>query len=140
MVVKSQRTGHRITGLYVGVNNVRRYFPKNVESIDLELDHLRIQCGLQPHFWKGQPEIHDPRLCDWLELKQLQGKGCSAMALIPSGEHSFTLGPAPLNGPSVNGPSVSGPSLNGHTRSSRTTSAASAAVKDALLAGSALPN
>jgi hypothetical protein len=97
MVVKSQCNGHRVTGLYVGVNNVRRYFPRKVEAIDLQLDHLRIQCGLTPHFWKGQPEIHDPRLCDWLELKQFQGKGCRTsmpLAMIPTGENSFVLGPA----------------------------------------------
>jgi|SRR5581483_2199087 hypothetical protein len=101
MVVKSQCNGHRITGLYVGVNNVRRYFPRHIEAIDLQLDHLRIQCGLTPHFWKGQPEIHDPRLCDWLELKQSQGKGCRSsmpLAMIPSGENSFILGPADKNG------------------------------------------
>lgn len=97
MVVKSQCNGHRITGLYVGVKNVRRYFPRKISAIDLQLDHLRIQCGLTPHFWNGQPEIHDPRLCDWLESKQLQGRGLRTpmpLAMIPSGENSFILGPA----------------------------------------------
>ncbi len=101
MVVKSQCKGHRITGIYVGVNNVRRYFPRNIAAIDLQLDHLRIRCGLTPHFWKGQPEIHDPRLCDWLELKQMQGKewqNSMPLAMIPSGENSFILGPADPNG------------------------------------------
>jgi hypothetical protein len=100
MVVKSQCNGHRVTGLYVGVNNVRRYFPRNIAAIDLQLDHLRIQCGLTPHFWNGQPEIHDPRLCDWLESKQFRGKGCRSsvpLAMIPSGENSFILEPADLN-------------------------------------------
>lgn len=125
MVVKSQWNGHRVTGLYVGVNNVRRYFPKKVEAIDLELDHLRIQCGLPPHFWKGQPEIHDPRLCDWLELKQLQGKGCRSLAMIPSGEHSFVLGPADSSEP---------------RRATRTANAVSEAEKNIALAESMLPN
>jgi hypothetical protein len=128
MVVRSQSNGHRITGLYVGVNNVRRYFPKKVETIDLELDHLRIQCGLQPHFWKGQPEIHDPRLCEWLESKQFQGKGCRTsmpLAMIPSGEHSFTLGPA---------------SLDGHGRAPRKTNAVGATEKGLELEESMLPN
>jgi len=100
MVVKSQCTGRRITGLYIGANNVRRYFSRKVASIDLQLDHLHIQCGLTPHFWKGRPEIHDPRLCDWLELKQMQGQGSRtsmALAMIPSGENSFILGPASWN-------------------------------------------
>jgi hypothetical protein len=89
--VKALWDGHRVTGLYVGVRNVRRYFPKSMQAIELQLDHLQIRCGLQAHFWKGRPEIHDPRLCLWLELKQMQGKGCRSMAMIPSGQHSFIL-------------------------------------------------
>jgi hypothetical protein len=94
MVVKSLWNGHRVTGLYVGIKNVRRYFPRNVGAIDLQLDHLRIQCELKPHFWEGRPEIQDPRLCIWLELKQIQGKGRRSMAMIPCDDHSFILGPA----------------------------------------------
>ena len=128
MVVRSQSNGHRITGLYVGVNNVRRYFPKNLETIDLELDHLRIQCGLKPHFWKGQPEIHDPRLCEWLESKQFKGNGCRTsmpLTMIPSGKDSFKLGPA---------------SLDGHGRAPRTAHAGGTIQKEVALAGSMLPN
>jgi hypothetical protein len=91
MLVKALWDGHRVSGLYVGVRNVRRYFPKNVGAIELQLDHLRIECELRPHFWRGRPEIHDPRLCIWLEQKQLQAKGCKSMAMVPSGEHSFIL-------------------------------------------------
>ena len=91
MLVKALWDGTRVSGLYVGVRNVRRYFPKNIGAIELELDHLRIQCELKSHFWRGRPEIHDPRLCIWLELKQLQAKGRKSMAMIPSGEHSFIL-------------------------------------------------
>ena len=72
MVVKAQYEGHRISGIWVGVNNVRRYFSKRTTVIELQLDHLQIQCGLTPHFWEGRPEINDPRLCDWLESKNLQ--------------------------------------------------------------------
>ena len=100
MVVKSQSSGSRITGIYVGVSNLRRYYPRHVASIDLELDHLRIQCGLAPGFWHGDPEIRDPRLSSWLELKQLQGAGRRnpiALAMTPTGENSFILGPATAN-------------------------------------------
>jgi hypothetical protein len=100
MVVTSQCSGNRVTGLYVGAQNVQRYFPRNVLAIELQLDHLRIECGLPPLFWEGQPELHDPRLCLWLELKQSQQKeGRTPMPLdmIPSGEHSFTLGPVKHN-------------------------------------------
>ena len=51
MVVKTQSKGRGVVGLHVGTNNVRRYFPKNVSSIELLLDHLQIECGLKPDFW-----------------------------------------------------------------------------------------
>ena len=101
MVVKTQSKGRGITGLHVGVNNVRRYFPKQVEAIELQLDHLHIQCGLSPDFWQGQPEIFDPRLCAWLEAKHLHGKcdrGSIPLAMIPSGKNSFRLQPVHQNG------------------------------------------
>jgi len=97
MVVKSQSSGNRITGIYVGASNVRRYFPRGVAAVDLQLDHLRIRCGLTPGFWRGDPEIRDPRLSLWLELKQAQGAGRRSpleLAMTPMGENSFILGPA----------------------------------------------
>lgn len=94
MVVSSLRNGHRVTGLYVGANNARRYFPKDVLEVELQLDHLRIECGLAPNFWQEEPEIHDPRLCLWLESKQWKqsAKTLAYLAMIPSGENSFILG------------------------------------------------
>jgi hypothetical protein len=99
MVVKPQISGHRFIGIYVGVSNVRRYFPRQIAAIDLQLDHLRIRCGLSPDFWNGTPEIRDPRLSDWLQLKGLHGTGSESiqLAMIPSGEDSFILGPAASN-------------------------------------------
>jgi hypothetical protein len=96
MVVTSQCTGHRVTGLYVGSSNVRRFFSKRITQIELQLDHLRIECGLNPNFWNGHPEIRDPRLCVWLESKQRQWNGHSPvrLSLIPSGTNSFILSPA----------------------------------------------
>jgi hypothetical protein len=96
MVVTSQCSGRRVTGLYVGKRNVRRYFPKRVSTIELRLDHLRIECGLNPDFWEGNPEIQDPRLCLWLESKHFQRKEFRSpmpLVMMPAGEHSFTLGP-----------------------------------------------
>jgi hypothetical protein len=65
-------------------------------KIELQLDHLLIECGLAPNFWHDQPEIQDPRLCLWLESKQWNGNGHLPvrMALIPSGTNSFILSPA----------------------------------------------
>lgn len=101
MVVTSQYTGRRVTGLYVGADNVRRYFPKRISEIELQLDHLRIECGLPPGFWRDEPELHDPRLCVWLESKHTKAHGQIpvALSMIPSGENSFILGPAVMSQP-----------------------------------------
>jgi hypothetical protein len=96
MVVKTQSKGHAVTALHVGVNNVRRYFPKNVAEIELQLDHLQIQCGLRPGFWQGQPEISDPRLCAWLEAKHMRtqpDRSSIPLAMVPAGKNSFRLQP-----------------------------------------------
>jgi len=96
MVVKAQCKGRSVTGLDVGADNVRRYFPKNVSAIDLELDHLQIRCGLDPDFWQDQPEIHDARLCAWLESKNFHrmiDRAPLPLAMIPSGNNSFRLKP-----------------------------------------------
>lgn len=96
MVVTSKFVGHRVTGLYVGASNVRRYFSKRVTKIELRLDHLLIECGLTPGFWRDKPEIQDPRLCLWLESKQRNANGNAPLplAMTPSGTNSFILGPA----------------------------------------------
>jgi len=94
MVVKTYSSGCGATGLYVGVSNVKRYFPRNVSEIELQLDHLQIQCGLEPNFWRGRPQIQDPRLCAWLESKNLRRKPrhpATPLVLIPAGENSFKL-------------------------------------------------
>ena len=94
MVVRTQSKGLTVIGLHVGVNNVRRYFPRHASVIELHLDHLQIQCGLSPDFWHGQPEIHDPRLCAWLEDKNFRGNPNRTplpMVMIPAGKNSFRL-------------------------------------------------
>lgn len=102
MVVKTQCKGNTVTGLHVGTLNARRYFPRHVAAIELQLDHLRIECGLAPDFWQGLPEIHDRRLCAWLESKQFK-KACRTsipMAMIPAGANSFKLVPSASDGAS----------------------------------------
>jgi hypothetical protein len=99
MVVTSQCRGRKVTGILVGESNVQRYFPKNITEIELQLDHLRIECWLGPTFWNGKPEISDPRLSLWLESKERNSRGLrepTPMAMIPSGSNSFILGPANL--------------------------------------------
>jgi len=100
MLVKSQCSGNRVTGLVVGETNVRRYFPRKVKAINLTLDHLLIECGLASHFWDGEPEIHDPRLCLWLESKQFKDSNCRVsmpLYMVPTGEGTFSLGLADLH-------------------------------------------
>jgi hypothetical protein len=101
MVVKTQSKGRGVTGLHVGANNVRRYFPTGISSIDLQLDHLLIQCGLKPDFWQGEPEIFDPRLCAWLESRHMHAHPDRApipLAMIPEGKNSYRLQPVRLHG------------------------------------------
>lgn len=98
MVVKAQSKGRGLSGIVVGTDNVRRYFPKSVSTIELELDHLRIQCGLAPDFWQGQPEIFDPRLCAWLETKLMHSnkdRQNVTLTMIPAGDNAFRLQPGP---------------------------------------------
>lgn len=94
MVVRTHSIGLGVTGLHVGPANVRRYFPRSVTVVELQLDHLQIQCRLGPDFWQDQPEIHDPRLCAWLETKHMHYKPDRSpvpLAMIPVGENSFRL-------------------------------------------------
>ncbi len=94
MMVKAQYRGSHVAGLYVGPNNVRRYFSKRLNVVELQLDSLSIVCGLTPHFWLDKPEIQDPRLCVWLETKHPQARPCQTdipFALIPAGGNSFRL-------------------------------------------------
>lgn len=97
MVVQTQErhTGHTgAVGLHIGETNVQQFFPREVEQVELELDHLRIVCLLEPSFWQGQPEIHDHRLSSWLEAKRFSGKlglRSAPVAMIPCGEYVFRL-------------------------------------------------
>ncbi len=105
MLVRTQSKGREITGLQVGANNVRRYFPKSAAVIELELDHLRIQCWLDPAFWLDQPEISDPRLGAWLQSKNFHERPSRdpvPLALIPNGKNCFQLRPIGCKGQARN--------------------------------------
>jgi len=94
MVVQIQRSGRSVTGLLIGPGNVRRYFPKSHQSVDLEIGHLLIRCKLRPDFWLDEPQISDPRLSAWLEAKEPEGKtrvGRLQMSLVPVKGKSFRL-------------------------------------------------
>jgi hypothetical protein len=97
MMVKALRIGSELAGVRVGRRNARRFFPKDITEIELQLDHLRIECGLAPDFWSSQPEIHDPRLSLWLAAKDTRVAACRApirYRMTPSGKNSFRIEPA----------------------------------------------
>ncbi|MGB8262098.1 MAG: hypothetical protein WCE75_17195 [Terracidiphilus sp.] len=96
MVVKTLSKGRTCTGLHVGTHNVRRYFPKDTSIIELQLDHLQIQCGLKPGFWQDEPQIDDPRLNLWLESRHISkstDRSSIPLAMIPAGKNAFRLQP-----------------------------------------------
>lgn len=96
MVVIAQGNGHEVTGLRVGVANVKRYFARSLDDVELRMGDLRIQCKLSPEFWDGQPEIHDPRLCSWLKFKAVQHRlhrKPITLDMVQTGANSFTLHP-----------------------------------------------
>jgi hypothetical protein len=96
MLVKTQCREGGITGLWVGADNARHYFPRGEMTVELLLDHLEIACGLEPEFWEGRAEIYDPRLCAWLELKnpsRRAGQKEMPLAMIPAGKNTFRLQP-----------------------------------------------
>jgi len=94
MVVRTQSNGRDNFGLRVGAANARRYFPRTMRAVELQLDGLRIECRLAANFWNGQPEIFDPRLCEWLKFKVIRERRNSipiALQMVRSGENSFTV-------------------------------------------------
>jgi hypothetical protein len=94
MIVKMQNRGRSVTGLQIGPRNVRRHFRQKVQSIELELGDVRIECELKPGFWSNQPEITDPRLCAWLEAKNARRESRhppGRVVMFPGGNGSFRL-------------------------------------------------
>ncbi|WP_263356938.1 hypothetical protein [Acidicapsa ligni] len=96
MVVLTQDKRPGVVGLHVGTENAHQFFPHGTFFVELELDHLRIVCTLDPSFWLDRPVIHDLRLSSWLDSKRTSGKLASRTAqlsLIPSGPNAFRLQP-----------------------------------------------
>lgn len=94
MIVHIQRNGRSVTGLHIGSGNVRRYFPRGRQSVDLALGHLLIRCKLRPSFWSDEPCISDPRLSLWLESRDPESKTRQApteMSMVPAKGDLFRL-------------------------------------------------
>jgi hypothetical protein len=100
MVVKTQGKGSSFTGLLIGMGNARRFFPRGVSSVELQLDHLQIQCELKREQWDGEAIISDARLVAWLESKhpnrRLDRNGITLM-LVPAGDNAFRVEPHALH-------------------------------------------
>lgn len=106
MLVKVLGSGRVVTALHVGAGNVRQCFPKQIPSIEFELDHLRVECELARDFWKRQPEIRDCRLCLWLKFKFLRAGSVgisTLLAMIPTGLNLYKLELANINGQFIDG-------------------------------------
>lgn len=111
MLVKAQYKGHVVTALSVGQRNARRYFARSASSVEFELDHLRITCGLPPQFWDGEAQISDQRLCAWLESKRhprRSSRGSAVLAMTPCGKNSFKLTVIPAKDAQRRGRTVGG--------------------------------
>lgn len=94
MIVKTQCKGREFTGVEIGAEHVRRYFPKDIRVIELHLDHLLIQLDLEPEFWRGRAQICDRRLCAWLESKNFNGRPGAEpipLVLLPIGKNCYRL-------------------------------------------------
>ena len=94
MLVTTYRDQYDRTGLLIGKANARRYFRKRCPSIELRLDDLHIQCTLPPDFWEDRPQIHDPRLSEWLKFKVARhrsGREPMSLTLEPAGSGAFAV-------------------------------------------------
>jgi hypothetical protein len=63
-------------------------------TVELRLDDLQIQCTLPQSFWAGEPEIHDPRLGEWLKFKIPQDRrnpNPITLQMVQCGVNTFTL-------------------------------------------------
>lgn len=99
MVVRTECKGNRVTGIYIGARNARRNFRRQVAAIEIELGHLRIGCELGPGFWRDQPRICDPRLCEWLQYKFYHERRYLTplpLVLVQSGRNAFKVRPVVL--------------------------------------------
>jgi hypothetical protein len=96
MIVRAQAKNGYITALEIGIGNALRYFSRDNRVIELQIDHLRIQCELPVDFWAATPEICDRRLCAWLQVKRHSSRNaCFSLDMRPSGDNLFQLKPAP---------------------------------------------
>lgn len=96
MVVTLQESCQGVTSLRIGARNAKRYFSRNMPTLDLDLECVQIQCALGQDFWKDHPEILDPRLCAWLTAKNSKWKASGSrlvLLMVPAGPNSFRLLP-----------------------------------------------
>ena len=96
MVVTAQCRNAVSPVLCIGRENVRRYFPERVDAIELLVGGLHIRCPLADSFWRDRPELHDPRLQDWINFSVYHKSVCKGpvqLELVPLGQNAFQLRP-----------------------------------------------
>lgn len=96
MIVTMQDRGSGVFGLRSGVRNARRCFKRSAPAVDLDLESVQIRCELRQEFWRGHPEIRDPRLCAWLTAKKAKWKvdgDTLVLLMLPAGPNVFRLRP-----------------------------------------------
>jgi len=96
MVVRTISKGRETTGLRLLADDAVRHFPQQITAIQLRLGDVQIECKLPPEFWRGQPEICDNRLSDWLEFKIFRTRPCRVpvcFELVPLGANCYTMDP-----------------------------------------------
>lgn len=106
MMVRTECTRRKVTGIYIGSRNVRRNFPRRAAAIEFELGHLRIGCKLEEAFWRDQPRIRDSRLCEWLEFKLYRERKYMTplpLVLVQSGRNAYKVRQVNLPAVSLSG-------------------------------------
>jgi hypothetical protein len=96
MRVRAESKGRGLFELQVGQENARRHFPEGMSAIELEFDHLRIECALTSEFGRGEANIFDLRIGAWLENKRVHSspsRTSLTLAMVPSGDNAFRLEP-----------------------------------------------
>ena len=96
MVVKTQCDGSDTVSLWIGAENVARFFPERVGSIELQVGGLRIQFPLTESFWRDQPVLRDARLGEWINFSifhKATSRASAQLELIPLGKNLYQLRP-----------------------------------------------
>ena len=83
MVVKTHCKGHAYTGVEVGAGNVRRYFPRESDVIELHLDHLLINAASVPISGRARRRLPIPAFAPGLNRRTSMAARARRPSLSP---------------------------------------------------------